>query len=87
MPPNTIVVSETSYPDTGLQEFSFIHDGRKYKVLPKPGAGDRLEKFLRYVKYVCPKSGTEPWTYPNWKNYFEVERVNGEPAEKPKERF
>lgn len=89
MPGKTIVVSESSYPDRGLVEFSFIHDGKKYRVLPKTGAGDKLEAYYKYVKYVCPKQGTSPFAYSGWKNLFDIDRVDGgdtkaKPAELPK---
>jgi len=83
MPSKTIVVSETKYPDIGLVEFVFLHDGKKYRVLPKDGAGDRLEAFLKFVKYVCPKSDVSPFSFKDWKKWFDVTRVDG-PSEPPK---
>jgi hypothetical protein len=83
MPGKTIIVSESSYPDRGLVEFTFIHDGKKYRVQPKTGAGDKLDAFYKYVKYVSPKQNTSPFAYSGWKTFFDIDRVDGDTKAKP----
>jgi len=56
----------SEYGDTGVEEFSFLYDGDRYKILPKygvPGSRDKLERFMKFVKFIAPKSGDNPWLY------------------------
>lgn len=56
----------SEYGDTGVEEFSFIYDGDRFKILPKygvPGSRDKLERFMKFVKFIAPKSGGNPWLY------------------------
>lgn len=83
MASKTKIIAETSYPDTGLAEFSFLHEGKKYKVTPKTGAGDKLRTFYNYVKYVCENKDVSPFAYRGWKNLFEIDRIGGPANPKP----
>lgn len=80
MPPKLMVTSETRYEDTGLEDFSFMYDGKAYKVTPKPGKKDKLDEFLRYVKHVASKKGLNPFTFRGWKEDFKVDRTGGKPS-------
>lgn len=75
MPPKLMVTPETGYEDTGLEEFSFMYEGREYKVTPKPGKKDKLDEFLRYVKFTAAKKDINPFTFRGWKNDFNINRV------------
>lgn len=68
------IVGETRYHDTGMEEFRFEWDGKTYRVLPKAGQKDRLEKFLAYVRVICPKHRLNPFTYAK-RDLFEIETL------------
>lgn len=79
MPNKTVVVWVGRDSDIGVTDFDFIHDGKRYKVTPKGGAS--LEPFLTYVQHVCPKTGTSPFTFRNWRDRYNVERSDGAPGD------
>jgi hypothetical protein len=65
---NTLKFEGSSgYGDTGIEEFSFIYNKDRYKVLPKfgvPGSKDKLTGFMNFVKYIAPKTADKnPWLY------------------------
>jgi len=57
----------SGYGDTGVEEFSFIYNGDRFKILAKygvPGSHDKLQKFMNYVQYIAPKTPDKnPWRY------------------------
>jgi hypothetical protein len=57
----------SGYSDPGVEDFSFIYNGDRFKIYPKvgvPGSRDKLQAFLKYVQYIAPKSADKnPWTY------------------------
>lgn len=57
----------SGYGDTGIEEFSFIYNGDRFKILPKYGVSgsfDKLEKFMAFVQYIAPKMPDKnPWRY------------------------
>ncbi len=56
----------SEYGDSGIEEFSFIYNGDRYKILPKynvPGSKDKLRGFMEFVKYKAPKLDNNPWKY------------------------
>jgi hypothetical protein len=92
---NLMVTSEIKDQDIGLVEFSFIVDGKEYTVRPLPlkeGENpslsgkryNKLQDFLKYVKYIAPKKKLNPFSYPQWKQYFEIIR-KGEKRQSPKQ--
>jgi hypothetical protein len=59
-----IFEGHSGYGDTGIEEFSFIYNGDRFKILPKPGSYDKLESFMKYVQYIAPKTPDKnPWRY------------------------
>jgi len=57
----------SGYGDTGIEEFSFIYNKNRFKILPKygvPGSKDKLQNFMNFVKYIAPKMPDKnPWRY------------------------
>lgn len=80
-----MITSEIIDQDIGLIEFSFLIDGKEYIVRPLPlKEGEdtalsskrysKLQDFINYVKYVAPNKNISPFSYPQWKQYFEITR-------------
>lgn len=79
--PKITVTQEIVDKDTGLKEFTFLVDGKEYRVTPKPGNHDNLDEFLRYVKFVAPKRNLSPFVFRK-KNLFNIEPVGSKAKEK-----
>jgi len=84
MPVRSTVVSESHGIDGLLEEFTFMENGKKYRVVPKPGTGNKIEPFYKFVKFVCPKQGISAFSYRGWDNYLDIARV-GAGAVKPEQ--
>jgi len=86
MAPKLIITSESRGIDDLLDEFSFLYDGKAYKVTAKEGRKHKLDEFYRFIKFTASKKGINPFTFRNWKDNFDVDRVGTAPgAKKPKE--
>lgn len=77
--PKTMITNVVKDKDTGLQEFGFMVDGKKYKVLPKEGQSNKLDEFYRFVRK-AENTGLNPFIYRD-KEKFEITREN--PSPKP----
>ena len=57
----------SGYGDTGIEEFSFIYNKDRFKILPRYGVAgslDKLQRFMTFVQYVAPKMPDKnPWRY------------------------
>jgi len=96
---NPIVTSETKDHDTGLRQFSFLYNGKEYTVTPIPlkeweprslssTRYDKLQKFFKFVDYVCPKKGKDPFSFSEWRKYLDIDRIGAKkqkPEKKPKQ--
>ena len=86
MAPKLMITGETRSVDGLLDEFSFLHEGKEYKVTPKEGKNDRLDEYYRFIKFIAPKKKVNPFTFRGWKEDFNVDRVGTAPgAKKPPE--
>lgn len=66
--------------DTGLEEFGFMIDGKRYKVKPKPNSYNELENFFRLVKK-SEKGNLNPFVYGK-KDRLEIIRENPNSGQK-----
>jgi hypothetical protein len=85
MPVKPTVVSESHGVDGLLEEFTFMENGKKYRVVPKPGTGNKIEPFYKFVKFVCPKQGISTFSYRGWGDYFDIDRVGAGAVKKPEQ--
>jgi hypothetical protein len=79
MPQKLMIVSVQEYKDIGLVEFSFLLDGKKYRVTPLEGKEHRLEPFYKFVRS-CVRSGVSPFAFKDWKADLKIERSGGAPS-------
>jgi len=70
----TLVISTTKDGDVGLVGFTFMHDGKKYRVTPKGSDYSRLDAFFKFIKGPCERQGLNPFTY-RAKDSLNIERV------------
>lgn len=75
MAPKTIVISTTKDGDVGLVDFTFMHNGKKYKVTPKESNYGRLDAFFRFVKGPCERSGVNPFAFKG-KEELNIQRID-----------
>lgn len=86
MAPKLIITSESRGIDDLLDDFSFMYDGKAYKVTAKEGRKHKLDEFYRFIKFTAAKKGINPFTFRSWKDNFDIDRVGTAPgAKKPKE--
>jgi len=92
--PGSLILSEVRDHDIRLIKFSFLHENKPYTVLPKPlepqedskvmnSRYERLEDFLKYVKFVCKKPNVNPFQFKDWKKDFII-RPAGTGKKEPK---
>jgi predicted double-glycine peptidase len=94
--PGSLILSERRDPDLGLFKFTFLYNNKPYTVEPKPLESNedqkvmnyrynKLEDFLKYVKFVCKKPNINPFQYKDWQKNFTIRPAgtgNKEPLKK-----
>lgn len=75
MPPKLIITSESRGIDDLLDEFTFLYDGKAYRVTAKEGRKHKLDEYYRYVKFTAKKKGLNPFAFKGWKDNFNIERI------------
>ena len=88
--PGAVILSEKKDPDLGLVEFTFRHEDKPYTAEPKPlepnenpvvmnARYNKLEAFLKYVKFICKKPDVNPFAFKDWKKFLTITPANKEP--------
>jgi hypothetical protein len=55
-----------------LLDFSFVYDGKQYKVFAKEGQYHKLGPYYKFIAHIAPKNGLHPADYAHVNDYFDI---------------